>query len=201
MARRLAEAPRPAALRVRRRSTGGPAGAPAGGPVGAPAGGPLGGPVGGAPGGPPRAPPRGIAGGGGIWISASPLNPADVGSASSAGNSSTRTYLSGSSIEISNSMGTRLLPRMRRVRPDATSVLRLSSLSPPSALRTSASTLAAFSTDSGLGAAAAGAWGLGAIPGGGACAMAKVAPAIAAVRAANPRRQAGAMVLPVDTAK
>ena len=144
--------------------------------------------------------PAGIAGGGGIWISASPLNPADVGSASSAGNSSTRTYLSGSSIEISNSMGTRLLPRMRRVRPDATSVLRLSSLSPPSALRTSANAFAAFSTDSGLGAAAAGACGLGAIAGGGACASANVAPTTT-VRAANPKRQAGAMVLPVDTAK
>ena len=134
----------------------------------------------------------------GIWISPSPLNPADVGSASSAGNSSTRTYLSGSSIEISNSMGTRLLPRIRRVRPEATSVLSAASLSPPSALRTSASACPAFWTDSGLGAAAPGR------------ALGRRRRRLSqrnrgraddCGRAANAARHADAMVLPVNTAK
>jgi hypothetical protein len=88
---------------------------------------------------------------------ASPLNPDDVGSASSAGNSSTRRYLSGSSSRISNSIGTRLLPRTRRVRPEATSVLTPASLSPPSAFRASVSTCSALAVESGLGGAA-GAW-------------------------------------------
>ena len=83
----------------------------------------------------------------------SPLKPVDVGSVFSAGNSSMRTYLSGSSINISNSMGTRLLPRIRFVRPDATSDLTCASLSPPSALRASASTCSPFWIDSGLGGA------------------------------------------------
>jgi hypothetical protein len=84
-------------------------------------------------------------------MSASPVKPADVGSVSSAGNSSTRTYLAGSSMKISNSIGTRLLPRTRLVCPEAISDLTESSLSPPNALRASASTCSAFLTASGFG--------------------------------------------------
>src|SRR4029077_2865171 len=89
-----------------------PAGAapPGDGPTGA-------GPPG--PGPPARGPPR-PAPGGGTWINVSPLNPRVVGSVSCAGISSLRTNLSGSSQLISNSIGTRLLPRIWRVRPVAT---------------------------------------------------------------------------------
>ena len=63
-------------------------------------------------------------------------------------------------------MGTRLLPRTRLVRPEATSVLSSANLSPPSAFRASAKTCSALFTNSALGAAAAGAWGRGAWAGG-----------------------------------
>ena len=90
-------------------------------------------------------------------MSASPLNPDDVGSVSSAGNSSTRTYLSGSSSRSSNSIGTRLSPRTRRVRPVAMTVFTSSSFCPPIAVLAAASTSSAFLADSALGGAL-GAW-------------------------------------------
>ena len=142
----------------------GPAGAAGAGPAGAPAGG-AGRPpavvavasAGGAPGPPggmPRPAPAGIAGAGGTWISASPLKPDEVGSVSSAGNSSTRTYLSGSSTSSSNSIGTRLSPRTRRVLPVATIVFTPASFWAPSAFLAAASTSSAFLADSGLAAGA-----------------------------------------------
>jgi hypothetical protein len=86
--------------------------------------------------------PGGAAGGGvgtGSWINSSPLKPEDVGPLSCAGISSLRTYLSGSSTAISNSIGTRLSPRTWRVRPVATKFLTpLSRFSPPSASRAAA---------------------------------------------------------------
>jgi len=146
---------------------------------------------GGAAAGPPR--PAAMAGGGGFWISASPLNPADVGSVSSAGNSSTRTYFDGGSNKISNSIGTRLFPRTRLVRPDATNVLTRSD--PPSALRASASTCSAFLTDSGFGGEAAG-WAGRA---GGPCASATTAAPTIKGNATNGIRLPDAILLPNDT--
>ena len=79
-------------------------------------------------GGLPR--PRPSPGGSPICIRPSPLNPLLLGPLSRAGISSVRTYLSGSSIAISNSMGTRLSPCTCRVRPvvtnDLTEEMRLS---------------------------------------------------------------------------
>jgi hypothetical protein len=73
-------------------------------------------------------------------MTSAPLKPVDVGSLSSAGTSSLRTYLSGSSMAISNSMGTRLSPRTRRVRPVATTLFTPSSAGPPMAVRVPART-------------------------------------------------------------
>ena len=75
----------------------------------------------------------------------SPLKPLTVdGSVSCAGISSLRTKLSGSSQLISNSIGTRLLPRSWRVRPVATKVLTATRFfSPPSASRADARTCVA----------------------------------------------------------
>src|SRR5205807_4364228 len=104
-----------------------------------------GGPPAGAPGGGPpgRAPPR-PAPGGGTWINVSPLNPRVVGSLSCAGISSLRTNLPGSSQLISNSIGTRLLPRTCRVRPVIVKVRTADSFfSPPSASRADDRTCAA----------------------------------------------------------
>src|SRR5262245_6827846 len=116
-------------------AAGGVAGAPAARP---PAGADAGGGV------PRAAAPGGGAVGSGNWIICVPLKPVDVGPLSCAGISSFRTYLSGSSIAISNSTGTRLLPCTRRVRPVTTNVFTsLSFFSPPNAWRVSASTLAA----------------------------------------------------------
>ena len=85
--------------------------------------------------------PGGGSAGLGIWINFSPLNPDVVGSLSWAGTSSFRTYLSGSSQAISNSIGTRFCPRTWRVRPVATNALTAeSAFSPPSASRAAAST-------------------------------------------------------------
>jgi hypothetical protein len=73
----------------------------------------------------------------------SPLKPTRLGAVSCAGTSSRREYLSGSSAWISNSIGTRLLPRIARVRPVAISVLTPAIRdSPPSAFRAAASTAA-----------------------------------------------------------
>ncbi len=97
-----------------------------------------------APGPPGRAAPAacgGGSGGAGNWISLSPLNPVEVGPLSWAGISSTRTNLSGNSQYISNSMGTRLMPRTCCVRPVATNALTAASFfSPPSASRAAART-------------------------------------------------------------
>src|SRR5207247_11394184 len=112
---------------------------PISGPRPPPGGGPPGGgpPGGGPPGGAlPRRPSPRPAPGGGIWINVSPLNPRVVGSVSCAGISSLRTNLSGSSQLISNSIGTRLLPRIWRVRPVAVNVRTADNFfSPPSASR------------------------------------------------------------------
>ena len=70
-----------------------------------------------------------------------------------------RTYLSGSSTSISNSIGTRLSPRTRRVRPVTARVFTSLSFSPPSAALAEASTPSARLIDSGVGA------GVGALPG------------------------------------
>ena len=73
-----------------------------------------------------------------------PLNPRVVGSVSCAGISSLRTNLSGSSQLISNSIGTRLFPRIWRVRPVAMKVRTADSFfSPPSASRADEMTWAA----------------------------------------------------------
>src|SRR6516225_9627047 len=72
-----------------------------GGPAGAPAGAPAGGVGGGG-------------GGGGSCTRSSPLKPAAVTPVSCAGTSSFRTYLSGSSTKISNSIGTRFAPNLFR---------------------------------------------------------------------------------------
>ena len=85
------------------------------------------------------------------------MKPDDVGSASSAGNSSTRTNLSGSSRNISNSIGTRLSPRTRFVRPVATMVFTAASFWAPSAFLAAVSTSSALLTDSGLAGLAGGA--------------------------------------------
>src|SRR4051794_4373979 len=72
-------------------------------------------------------------------MSVSPLKPTVEGPLSWAGISSLRTYLSGSSTSISNSIGTRLLPRTCCVRPMATIVLTADRrLSPSSASRVAA---------------------------------------------------------------
>ena len=87
------------------------------------------------------------AAGTGTWINASPLNPAVVGSLSSSGDSSLRTYLDGNSMLVSNSIGTTLSPRNCRVRPVMTSVLMAASFcSPPMAARAAATTAVAGST-------------------------------------------------------
>ena len=54
-------------------------------------------------------------------------------------------------MRISNSIGTRLLPRTRFVRPDADSVFSAASFSPPSASRDAASICSALFTASALG--------------------------------------------------
>ncbi len=95
-------------------------------------------------------------------------------------------------------MGTRLLPRTRRVRPEATSVLSSAILSPPSAFRASARTCSALFTDSALGAAAAGAWGRGAGAGGWDEAVIIGTTIVIKIKAAIPAGRADAILLPMQ---